>query len=273
MKHIIITIVLLVLSSVHLRAQNVTIYIVDRDDFDFTNVTRKVVSQQEAETDYKTLVLVYDKYREEVIGGWGSYDDRNPTKSEFKKIVDDSIQELYNGENRIRTDATSTNTKKRNEKFDGVLGLRWGMKIETAINELRGMGLYTWEQVEEDKYQCIQNVSWDGRSYDAVRLGSYTTNRQNCYLTDVSFIKICSTANEAKNYREIISNFLKYQFGDAVKEEIGDNKFKRYVVMENKGGYSVSRINLSINKAGGMYGIILNYNGFMDIAELIESES
>lgn len=271
MKQIIITLVLIALSSARLDAQNVTIYIVDRDDFDFTNVTCKVVSQQKAETDYKTLVLVYDKYREEVIGGWGSYDDKSPTKFELKKIVDDSIQDLYNGNIIIRTDATSIDA--RDKKFDGILGLRWGMKIETAINELRGIGLYNWEQVTEDEYQCLQSVSWDGRSYDAVILGFYTTNRQNRYLTDVRFIKLCSTANEAKNYREIIANFLKYQFGDTVEEEIGENKFKKYVVMENKGGHSVSRINLSINKSGGMYGIILNYNGIWEITKLIESES
>lgn len=271
MKHIVIILVLLVLPSVRLVAQNVTIYIVDRDDFDFTNVTRKVVSQQEVETDYKTIVLVYDKYREEVIGGWGTYKEEIPTKSEFKQIVNDAIQDLYNGNIRIRTDATSTNAM--NEKFDGILRLRWGMQIGKAIDKLRSMGLYTWEQVTEDEYQCIQSVSWDGMSYDSVRLGFYTTNCQNRYLTDVRFLKICSTAIEAKKNREIIANFLKYQFGDAVKEEIGENKFKEYVVMENKGGYSQSRIHLSINKTEGSYGIILAYSGIMDIIELINSES
>lgn len=251
------------------QAQDVIVYFVNRDDYNFENVTRKVMPQQELGVNYKTLVLVYDQYRDEVIGGWGAdYEDKYMTKPELKKIVDDAIQDLYHGRNIIRTKTSSANSN-----YDGILGLHWGMKIEAAINDLNRIGLIDWEKVADEEYQCFQDVSWNGTTYNAVRLGFYTTNRQNRYLTEVRFFKLCQTATEAKNVRESIAGFLKMQYGKSVREEIGENKFKQYYVIEDKGKYSTTRINLSITKVENIYGIILNYSGMEDVAELIVSES
>ena len=48
-------------------SQSVTIYIVDRDDFELKNIETRVVSQEEADTEYHTLVLVYDSFRKEFL--------------------------------------------------------------------------------------------------------------------------------------------------------------------------------------------------------------
>lgn len=123
MKKLII--LLLQLIPMYVYSQNVTVYVVDRDDFDFKNIEVKVVTQKEAQVDFNTLVLVYDRYRDEVIGGYGSYKNYRPSNKELKKIIDDAVLDLYNGVFRIR--CTEMNPK--NKGFDGILGLRWGMPM------------------------------------------------------------------------------------------------------------------------------------------------
>lgn len=127
-------------------SQSVTVYIVDRDDFELKNIETKVVSQKEAETEYSTLVLVYDKYRKEIIGGWGSYQTKRPTKNEFKQIIDNAVMDLYNDVKQIR--CTEINPK--NAKYDGILGLRWGMNINDALSHLNTMSLSNVHQADDE---------------------------------------------------------------------------------------------------------------------------
>ncbi len=252
-------------------SQNVTIYLVDRDDFDFSDVQITVKSQKEAETDFKTLVLVYDSYRKEVIGGWGSYENMKPTNEELKKIVNDAILDMYNGKQQIRY--SERHNSSATSPFDGILGLRWSMKIESAVNQLQKMGLSPWQQNGDNTIICIHRTSWEGILYDAVWLDYLTSNKQNKYLYCISFMKLFDDARSAKSTRESIANDLKLKYGEeSVKEEIDDNGFKRYSVWEEIGWeVSASRIQLFINKLpdSGGYAVSLIYSGLGEASKMV----
>ena len=251
-------------------SQNVTIYIVDRDDFDFSDVQKTVTSQKEAETDYKTLVLVYDSYREEVIGGWGSYEDRKPTNKEFKKIVNDAIMDLYNGVYRIR--CTEINPKDKG--YDGILGLRWGMPMTEALAHLRSMSLTNVEQADAEHLIIFNDVFWYGTRFDCIRLGYMVSNKQNKCLCDLSFTRLCNNAQEAKQIRDAIARVFIMKFGrENIKEEIDENGFKKYTVWQEIGPeFKVSRINLFVGKANGAYATCILYNGWIEASQVIENE-
>ena len=251
-------------------SQNVTIYLVDRDDFDFSDVQITVKSQKEAETDFKTLVLVYDSYRKEVIGGWGSYENMKPTNEELKKIVNDAILDMYNGKHQIRY--SERHNSSATSPFDGILGLRWGMKIESAVNQLQKMGLSPWRQNGDNSIVCIHKTSWNGILYDAVWLDYMTSNKQNKYLFTINFMKILDNASSAKSTRDSIAIGLTLKYGaKAVKEEIDDNGFKSYTVYEEIGREikSISRIQLFISADSDGYVVILAYYGAIEASKMV----
>ena len=95
MKRLIIILIFFV--PMYIYSQNVTVYVVDRDDYDFSNLKIEIAPQNEVGGDFNTLVLVYDRYRDEVRGGWGSYRKFRPSNKEFKQIMDDAVMDLYNG--------------------------------------------------------------------------------------------------------------------------------------------------------------------------------
>lgn len=266
-----VTIMFLSISFIAM-SENVVIYIVDRDDYDFSRVKRTVATKEEAETDYNTLILVYDSYQKKCIGGVGTYEYGEPTKTEFKQIVKESVLEMYKGNTSIR--GKGQKRIQNNDPFDNILGLRWGMKLDVAIEELKKMGLHSYVQSDDTAFDFIKKVSWEGVVYDNVRLEYMISNKQNKYLSGVGFLKFCNSAKEAKELRESIAIMLKLTYGeDAVKDKIGENKFKKYSVYKKYSWGSTNCINLYISKAYNFYGVVLSYNGYMEACDYVNMDN
>lgn len=268
MKRLIIILIFFV--PMYIYSQNVTVYVVDRDDYDFSNLKIEIAPQNEVGVDFNTLVLVYDRYRDEVIGGWGSYRKFRPSNKEFKQIIDDAVMDLYNGIYRIR--CTEINPK--NKGYDGILGLRWGMPIAEALEHLHSMSLTNVEQADAEHLIILDNVFWNGVRFDCIHLGYMVSNKQNKYLCDLSFTRFCNSAQEAKQIRESIAGAFIMEFSrDNVKEEIDENGFKKYTVWQEVGSeIKVSRINLFVGKVDGIYATCLSYNGCLEASQVIENE-
>lgn len=248
-------------------SQNVTVYTVCTDDSDFSNVTQTTITQEEAETDYKTLILVYDNDRKEIIGGLGSYFNMIPTKEELKKVVNDAVQNSSK-----ETPQTQSKIEKVfRDPYNKVLGLSWGMTIENAIDELEKIGLFSWRQVADDKIMYVQKVAWEGTFYGAVRLSYFTSNKQNKYLWGIEFMKICNNAEEAKRLRDEIKIGLSIKYGnEMMEEEVGENKFKYYMFFDS---FGTTRINLHIGKSPDRYAVILWYKGLLKASEYVRKDN
>lgn len=252
-------------------SQSVTVYIVDRDDIELKNIETKIVSQEEAETEYSTLVLVYDKYREEIIGGWGSYQTKRPTKSEFKQIINNAVMDLYNNIKQIR--CTEINPK--NAKYDGVLGLRWGMNINDALSHLNTMSLSDVHQADDDHLIILNSVFWNGVKFDFIRLGYMVSNKQKSYLSEIDFTQLCKNSQEAKKIRDSISSSLYQDFGkENISEDIDENGFKKYTVyQEVSDGVKTGRIFLFIGKVDKTYAVCLSYEGWTEASENVINDN
>lgn len=263
-------ILLIYFVPMYIYSQNVTVYVVDRDDYELSNLKIEVTSQNEVGVDFNTLVLVYDRYRDEVIGGWGSYRKFRPSNKEFKQIIDDAVMDLYNGVYRIR--CTEINPK--NKGYDGILGLRWGMPMAEALAHLRNMSFTNVKQADAEHLIVLDDVFWNGIRFDCIRLGYMVSNKQNKYLCDLSFTRFCNNAQEAKQIRESIAGVLIMEFGrENVKEEIDENRFKKYTVwQEIESGIKISRINLFVGKTDGVYAACLSYNGWSEASQTITNE-
>ena len=263
-------IVLINFIPMFIYSQNVTVYVVDRDDHELSKIKTKIIPQNEIGVDFNTLVLVYDSYRDEIIGGWGSYRKVRPSNKEFKQIIDDAIMDLYNGVYRIR--CTEINPK--NKGYDGILGLRWGMPMAEALTHLRSMSFTDLEQVDAEHLRILDNVFWNGTRFDCLLLGYMVSNKQNKYLCDLAFARFCNNAQEAKQIRASIAGEFILEFGkDNVDEEIDKNGFKKYTVLQEIGSeIKVSRINLTIVKTGTFYVTSLYYNGWIEASQVIANE-
>lgn len=255
----------------YIYSQNVTVYTVDRDDSKLENIKTEVFSQKEAQVDFNTLVLVYDRYRDEIIGGWGSYRKDRPSNTEFKQIINDAIMDLYNGIWRIR--CTEINPK--NKGFDGILGLRWGMSMTDALAHLRTMSLTNVVPGDDEHIHIMNDVYWDGVKFDVIRLGYLVSNAQQKILDDLSFIRFCNDAQEAKRIRDSMAGIFIARFGkENVTEDIDGNGFKCYTVyQEIYPEVSVSRIKLFIGKVNGVYATCLSYNGWIEASQVAEIEN
>lgn len=269
LKILSLLIFLLLPSSIH--SQLVIIYTVDRDDYNLENIKSEILTQEEAETEYRTIVLVYDSHREEIIGGWGSYKTKCPTKEDFRQIIDNAVMDLYNGIWRIR--CTEINPK--NKGFDGILGLRWGMPMTDALAHLHSMSFTNVKQLDETHLTILDDVFWNGRRFDFFRLGYMVSNKQNKYLCDLVFARLCNNAQEAKQIRDSIAQAFIIEFGsENVEEEIDENGFKKYTVFqETKSEIKISRINLYIGKADGVYATCLYYYGWFEASQVIENDN
>lgn len=151
------------------------------------------------------------------------------------------------------------------DPFDGILGLRWGMRMELAINKLENIGLSSWVESDDYRIVCVHKTSWNGILYDAVALEYYISNKQNKYLREIGFLKFCDSAEKAKSIREDIAISLKLTYGsDALREDVGDNGFKRYEVRAKVGeGITVNRIDLFVSSK---YSVVIKYNGAFEAA-------
>ena len=254
----------------YIYSQNVTVYVVDRDDYELSNLKTEIAPQNEIGVDFNTLILVYDRYRDEIIGGWGSYRKFRPSNKEFKKIIDDAVMDLYNGVYRIRCDEINP----KNKGYDGILGLRWGMPMAEALAHLHSMSFTNVKQADAEHLMVIDDVFWNGIRFDCIRLGYMVSNKQNKYLCDLSFTRFCNNAQEAKQIRESIAGVFIMEFGrENVKEEIDENGFKKYTVwQEIESEIKISRINLFIGTADAVYATCLSYNGWSEASKMITNE-
>lgn len=253
--------VFMLFTTIKMFGQTVTIYTVDRNDF--SNMIQTITTQEEAETDYKTLILVYDYDRKEVIGGCGAYVNMVPTQKILKKIVNDAMQGLYKG---------LKNKDILRDPFNKVLGLDWGMTIENAIDKLEKIGLSSWEQAKDNKIICIQKIAWEGTLYDAVILTYFISNKQNKYLNSIEFVKLCNNAEDAKRIRnEIKLGLILNYSSEAIKEEVGKNKFIYYMVHDS---FGTSRINLRIGKStdNSYYLVTLWYNELFKASDNVRKD-
>lgn len=260
------------ISCIAIKAQTVTVYIVDRDDYNFSKVQTKVLTQEEAETDLRTIVLVHDSYRKEVIGGWGSYIHKEREELNLKKIVEDAIQDLYDGKNELRIE-NKPNVNSDDSRFDGILGLRWGCMLEEAISKLRTIGISDYEHTDRAIYYA-REIFWEGITYDMLRLEYMTSNKQRKYLTSIRFVKILKTVSEAKKIRESIANLLKFNFGtDNVESSIDETGFQKYTIRKKKTNFSFNAIELDIRNMGNIYVVSLLYQDVFPACDHINQDN
>lgn len=242
----------------------VTIYYVDRDDYELDNITYDIIPQKDADTEYKTMVLVYDRFRDEIIGGSGSYSDTPPTNAEFKEIINNAIMDLYNGKRQIRC-------SEAHPLFDGILGLYWGMNIEHALNHLKSMALTNVHQVpNKESLLIINEVYWNGMKFDFLNLSYMVSNKQKKYLGEISFCHILNSSTEAKNFRNNIYRSISQEFDkEDIQGSLNQDGFKSFTIYQKIGKIKFGRININITKLDGNYVVSLKYNGWMDISPLI----
>lgn len=256
-------------------SQNVTIYTVDRDDYTFSEVHKRVVPKEECEFDYKTVVLVYDRYLKEIIGGWGSYENIVPTSKDFRKIIDDAVFDMYCGKRRIRSDERC-NVPSSDSPFDNILGLRWGMKLDLAVKSLYDLGLFDWEESDDNSILCIHKTAWNGVTYDAVRLNYQISNKQIKYLDGLIFMKMFTDVNKAKSMCENLASEFKEKYVDKlIKEEINEEGFKGYTVYEQiSEEKSMSRVIVGVTQATDMfYAVVLTYCGWIEAARMVYNDN
>ncbi|MBP1615872.1 MAG: hypothetical protein H6Q13_3320 [Bacteroidetes bacterium] len=108
-------------------------------------------SKTEAKTDYNRIILVYDSYRKEIIGGAASYLTGRPSNQEFKKIIKETVQELYKGNTSVRSDNSENPNSEFNRLFGGdyftkqfhsFWGIPWATKIEDVIIRMKDYGYF-----------------------------------------------------------------------------------------------------------------------------------
>lgn len=272
MRKFISLFILSFISCIVIKAQTVTIYIVDRDDYNFSKVQTKVLTQKDAETDLRTIVLVHDSYRKEVIGGWGSYMHKEREELNLKKIVKDAIQDLYDGKNELRIE-NKQNVNSDDSRFDNILGLQWGCRLEEAISKLKTIGISDYEHTDGAIYYA-RKIFWEGTTYDMLRLEYMTSNKQRKYLTSIRFVKIHKTASESKSTRESIANLLKFKFGtNNVESSIDETGFQKYTIRKKKTNFSFNAIELDVRNMGDMYAVSLLYQDAFPACDHINQDN
>ena len=239
------------------NSTKVTIYSIDKYDYDCSDVNRSVISQDAANTSYKTMVLIYDGNKN--IAKWGTNEDKVLSNIDLRKIVDNAVADI-----------------KKIDPFDGVLGLRWGMNLELAKSELKPLGLSSWMQLNDNAIMCTYKTSWMGIVYNSVRLGYYISNKQNKYLHNIAFIKLYDNFFDAKLAMEEIAGTLKIKYGEgAVRENIGKNN--GYIVFQNINMIEVSRIKLYVTKMNSDFPyeamLFLIYDDFEKASSLVEKDN
>ncbi len=247
----------------------VTVYYVDRDDYSFENVIVEYSTQNELDVDYNTVVFVCDRNRNEVIDGVGFYSTNRPSKALLKEIVDEAVQNLYK-----HTQFKKYKTRK--SLFEGILNLAWNMPLEQATEHLKGYGITVWSPLNDNSIVCFHDIYWDGFLYKSVVLEYSVSNDQQKRLSAIKMIRFFDNQpNEAKEFRDRISRFLKTKFGEnRVVSEVASNGFKNYQVFDKLDEkYYVGRIVLDIIKNGKLYAVQIKYSSMENACkEILEND-
>lgn len=111
------------------QEKKVTIYSIDKNDYNYSHVEQVILSQEAANTKYGTIILVNDGAKN--IAKWESHDNITFSDSEFRRIVE-SIKESV----------------KRDDPFDGILGFYWGMTVDDVVDGLKRLNITSWKWSE-----------------------------------------------------------------------------------------------------------------------------
>ena len=218
--------ILTVLFPFFVFPKDLDVYIVDRDDYEFKNVEYRLSSTEEFRTDYKTLVLVYDRYRDEILGGRGFYEKRYPSKDEFRKIINDVVVESYLRSDGILIDSPDDSN---NRSLKSIFGLYWGMPLLEALNHLKKKSLNNIVKWDDDSYVIVNSVEFFGLRCDFFRLTFDDSPYKGKILSAMDFVQIVDSASLAKKTRENVCNFLRKEYDkNNIIETVNSNGFKEY---------------------------------------------
>lgn len=240
--------------------ENIVCYAIYTNNYSFVdtkivNITREDLRSMGIEENYKTLIIVIDNQSQKTIDTKGYYENKFFDSTDLKEYIDNKYYKI------------------RPEAFDNILGLQWGMKIEDAIQKLKEIRLYSWEQKSATEIWYIRTIAWNGNLFDAMTLAYVISNKQNKYLSEIRFLKICDNAEQAKILEKNIAFSLEKKYGEeAILKEI-ENNIKCYTVF----GYSsvfpfwgkYSRIDLKITSEA----VGLRYNGIFEAQAKVASDN
>lgn len=243
-------------------SEDVTVYVVTTNGVIYYDLKTTIKREEYGiSKECKIVFPVLDSKSGIYIGYIQYFKEGLPSTTSLKSEVDKVIQQY----------------KTRPEAFDNILGLQWGMRLEDAIHKLQEIGLYSWGQVSDTEIMYVQDIAWNGVLYNAVKLSYVISNKQNKYLSQIYFLKICDNAEQAKALRKNIAFSLELEYGkEAIQEKIEDNKFKAYTIFGYLGSQiQMTRINLYIhlNKISNKCGVILWYNGVVEAQEKVEADN
>lgn len=160
--------------------------------------------------------------------------------------------------------------------FDGILGLYWGMRLENAISELSWIGIRNYQQLDDESILYNQKVAWEMMVYDAVVLSYYTSNKQNKYLSEITFMKAYRNARDAsQGIEKIVRYFNDKEDVYNIEPTVDNNGFKEYLIYHKEGAISVSRVQIFIekNSADNVYVLYLCYNGILEAGYIVHKEN
>lgn len=246
--------IVILLLPISLLAHKVNVYIVDRDDYEFKNVEFRSSESVELGTDFKTLVLVYDRYRKEIISGWGSYEYKRPSNEEFKKIVKDAIFDSYNGEFRIRS------SQPKKISISKGIGLYWGMTMDDAFRNLKAFSFDFTYQDDETHIMCAHELEAFGIKFDFFRVGFF--NKRN--LSNIHYVKIVPTVSEAKKTRDELYASISTKYSkERIKKKIDSDGFRSYSFTTEYEGNPFTEIFLEIVKFMDGYAVSVLHDGYI----------
>lgn len=184
--------------------------------------------------------------------------------SQFAQMDEDNVGDIVEGNHR-----GIVNSEK--SLFDGILGLRWGMRMEDALEHLCSMLPIDSISTDDEAVFIPNTVYWNNIRYDFVRVGYLVSNLQREYLSEICFYKGCGSSKEAKEVRESIMSYFRRRIdADDIEEKIGDDGFKEYLIYQRRSSeVGMSRIRLDIVKMSDSYVVCLSYGGWLEAAKKV----
>lgn len=135
--------------------------------------------------------------------------------SQFAQMDEDNMGNIVEGNHR-----GIANSEK--SLFDGILGLRWGMRMEDALEHLCSILPIDSISAGDEAVFIPNTVYWNNIRYDFVRVGYLVSNLQREYLSEICFYKGCGSSKEAKEVRESIMSYFRRRIdADDIEEKIG----------------------------------------------------
>ena len=233
----VITLIICMFFSTYIYAQNVTIYIVDKDDYDLSNVVVQSVSTSELNMDYKSVVMLYDNSLQKCIGAKGNTTQSFLSSQELAECVTSIMHETLN-------------------PFNGILGLYWGMDISGSIQQLNKLGIRVQisdvqkGELKNTNSLSILNVSWNSERYESGMIFF-----ENNKLTEIVLGKFHMTAADATLHFEHLKN--KFQSYSTVSEIIPTLSGNQYIVTDGNIGRVI--VTKEYDETIGIYLVLIDY--------------